>query len=592
MSSDDRVLNVERPRQVTFPRATPGKTSSGKPRHCLCLGCPPCPSSSPAPPPTAAAVAPRWRRRSGADAEVVGRAPGRVNLIGEHTDYNGGLCLPVALPHATYAAVRARDDGGVRIASRQGTSRGRAASTPSAPGRSRAGRRTPWAWCGRCARTGAEVPGLDIAVDTSVPVGAGLSSSAALECAVGVAVAVAARPAARRRRPPRAWSRRASARSRRSPARPPAAWTRRSPARRGRARRCSSTSTTDETARCRSALDERRARPAGDRHPGLARAGRRAGTATAAPSATRPPRLSACPTLRHATLGTSRSSTDDRAASPGPPRRHRDRPGRVSVVAARGRGLGARWARCSPSRTSRCATTSRSPAPELDVAVDDGRRGGRARRPDDRRRLRRLRVALVPEERVDAVTRAIDTAFAAAGLRALRRTCGPRPSAAAASLRLSRPTLRSRRSRSGPRGTRRRTARGPAHPLGVRRCRSRSPRRRTPRGGRPRGSAIASSTWKSTRSCSLSSSEAQWILAVARPEQVDDVGDLVGLGEVRPSRGRPRRARPPRRRTRRRRGGVAEHRVGVHLQRPLADHGPVPLVVEVVVDLPRCPRTG
>ncbi|MBJ7529713.1 MAG: galactokinase family protein, partial [Nocardioides sp.] len=57
--------------------------------------------------------------RFGAEPTVVARAPGRVNLIGEHTDYNAGLVLPVALPHATYAAVRPREDDRLRVGSLQ-----------------------------------------------------------------------------------------------------------------------------------------------------------------------------------------------------------------------------------------------------------------------------------------------------------------------------------------------------------------------------------------------------------------------------------------------------------------------------------------
>lgn len=125
----------------------------------------------------------------GLPAQVVGAAPGRVNLIGEHTDYNRGLCLPFALPHATYVAARLRTDGHVRIASAQTSTPWIGTVADGGPGRV-----TGWAsyvagmlWA--LAEHGWPVPGVDLYVDSTVPVGAGLSSSAALEGATGTAVA-------------------------------------------------------------------------------------------------------------------------------------------------------------------------------------------------------------------------------------------------------------------------------------------------------------------------------------------------------------------------------------------------------------------
>lgn len=120
-------------------------------------------------------------------AELVATAPGRVNLIGEHTDYNGGLALPLALPHATYAAVRGRRDQQVRIASAQ-------AATLWVGTLADCGRATGWVayvagmvWA--LSEAGWPMEGLDLRLDSTVPIGAGLSSSASIECATGAAVA-------------------------------------------------------------------------------------------------------------------------------------------------------------------------------------------------------------------------------------------------------------------------------------------------------------------------------------------------------------------------------------------------------------------
>lgn len=144
------------------------------------------------PPQCAASVRAGFAARYGVEPATVGRAPGRVNLIGEHTDYNNGLVLPVALPHATYAGVRLRDDdpdGLVRMSSAQLPESWEGPISSIGPGAV-----DGWAayaagvvWAMR--EAGHEITGVDLFVDSTVPLGAGLSSSAALECAVGVAVA-------------------------------------------------------------------------------------------------------------------------------------------------------------------------------------------------------------------------------------------------------------------------------------------------------------------------------------------------------------------------------------------------------------------
>jgi galactokinase len=120
--------------------------------------------------------------------EGVWAAPGRVNVIGEHTDYNDGFVLPVALPHTTRAAVGRRTDGAVVLASLQGDGEVVEVDVRElAP-------RHPDGWAGYPAGVvdglrDRLAGGVAVLVDSDVPLGAGLSSSAALTCAVALALA-------------------------------------------------------------------------------------------------------------------------------------------------------------------------------------------------------------------------------------------------------------------------------------------------------------------------------------------------------------------------------------------------------------------
>ncbi|MFC5666568.1 galactokinase [Kitasatospora misakiensis] len=119
--------------------------------------------------------------------EGVWAAPGRVNLIGEHTDYNDGFVLPIALPQAVRAYVRRRPDGVLRLSSTripgEVVELDVAGLTPGGvPGWAAYPAAVVWT----LREAGHQVGGADVLLDSDVPGGAGLSSSAALECALAI----------------------------------------------------------------------------------------------------------------------------------------------------------------------------------------------------------------------------------------------------------------------------------------------------------------------------------------------------------------------------------------------------------------------
>ncbi|MDH2443280.1 galactokinase [Amnibacterium sp. CER49] len=118
-------------------------------------------------------------------------APGRVNLIGEHTDYNDGFVLPFAIDRSTAAALALRDDRRVRVASTFDAALVDTTLDDVAERRFAGWSAYPlgvaWAF-GEAGTDLAGQRGFDLALDSDVPVGAGLSSSAAIEMATAVAL--------------------------------------------------------------------------------------------------------------------------------------------------------------------------------------------------------------------------------------------------------------------------------------------------------------------------------------------------------------------------------------------------------------------
>ena len=257
-------------------------------------------------------------------AEQVWFAPGRANLMGEHTDYNGGFVLPFALAQGVTATAAARDDG--LLALRSAQLPGEPVTVPVdslAPGSV-----TGWAaypagvaWALR--EAGYPPRGATVSVDSDLPVGAGVSSSAALECSVALALCSAVRHRGAAPRPGRdrpAGGERVRRRADRHHRPVGGAAVHRGPRAAARLRHAGGGP---------GAVPSRPGRRGrhGDRHAGAARAGvRRVRVQAGRVRRGRPAARRALPRRGHRPPGGGRAGRPG-AAPPGPARRHRQRPG-------------------------------------------------------------------------------------------------------------------------------------------------------------------------------------------------------------------------------------------------------------------------
>ncbi|HEY9364850.1 MAG TPA: galactokinase [Chitinophagaceae bacterium] len=115
------------------------------------------------------------------------RSPGRVNIIGEHTDYNEGFVLPAAIDKGIYVAIKARPDGVISLYAPGYNEKHECTLDAVKP----SGKHWPNYILGvvdQLQKQGCKIGGFNLVVDGDIPIGAGLSSSAAVECAVAFAL--------------------------------------------------------------------------------------------------------------------------------------------------------------------------------------------------------------------------------------------------------------------------------------------------------------------------------------------------------------------------------------------------------------------
>jgi galactokinase len=129
-----------------------------------------------------------FERAFGGPPELVVRSPGRVNLIGEHTDYNDGFTLPVALDLGTDVAARRRPDGLLRTYARRMDATDIRPLDALHPSEGPEWARYVAGAAVLLREGGYDLPGADLFIDSDLPIGAGLSSSASLELGVLVAL--------------------------------------------------------------------------------------------------------------------------------------------------------------------------------------------------------------------------------------------------------------------------------------------------------------------------------------------------------------------------------------------------------------------